>query len=121
MKTKSKTRNPKSGRVPMQETQSQRDCVLQPRVARASQPWASCRSPFGIRSVATRAFTLIELLVVIAVIGILASLLLPAPSSTKAKAQSTICKNNLKQLQLAWGMYADDNDGRIVRNYTGVI
>ena len=61
-------------------------------------------------------FTLIELLVVIAVIGILAGLLLPALSRAKAKGQGIVCWNNLKQLQTSWGMYADDNGGRVAGN-----
>jgi prepilin-type N-terminal cleavage/methylation domain-containing protein/prepilin-type processing-associated H-X9-DG protein len=61
-------------------------------------------------------FTLIELLVVIAVIGILASLLLPSLSTAKAKASSTACLNNFKQLHLAWQMCADDNGDQLPSN-----
>ena len=56
------------------------------------------------------AFSLIELLVVIAVIAIMAALLLPALAKTKEQGRGTVCRSNMKQLALAFLMYAEDND-----------
>jgi prepilin-type N-terminal cleavage/methylation domain-containing protein/prepilin-type processing-associated H-X9-DG protein len=65
---------------------------------------------------ASYAFTLIELLVVIAIIAILAALLLPALSKAKQRAQTIQCLNNIKQLQIAYELYATDNGNNVMDN-----
>ena len=62
----------------------------------------------------SRGFTLIELLVVIAIIAILAALLLPALTRAKLKAQGVQCMNSHRQLAIAWRMYTEDNQDRLL-------
>lgn len=60
-----------------------------------------------------RAFTLIELLVVIVIIGLLVGLSVPVIGNALAKARSTECQSNLRQLGVAFQTYLTDNDGWI--------
>lgn len=64
-------------------------------------------------------FTLVELTAMMAIITILVSLLCAALNQTKTKALRISCVDNLRQLQFAWGMYTDDNDGALPLNQTG--
>ncbi|MBL8060593.1 MAG: type II secretion system protein [Chthonomonas sp.] len=64
-----------------------------------------------------QAFTLIELLVVIAIIAVLAACIMPVFAQARSSTHRTACLSNLKQLGLAWAMYAGDNDEQAVPSY----
>lgn len=71
--------------------------------------------PFEVKSISRKAggFTLIELLVVIAIIAVLMAVLMPALNRARLQGKRAACMGNLKQLTLAWIMYADENDDKI--------
>lgn len=77
--------------------------------------WAEYRDRLGVINVSRlrNGFTLIELLVVIAIIAILAAILFPVYSSTKAKALQSSCSSNIKQIVMALIRYADDWNGTL--------
>jgi prepilin-type processing-associated H-X9-DG protein/prepilin-type N-terminal cleavage/methylation domain-containing protein len=58
-----------------------------------------------------RAFTLLELLTTIAIVGILSALLTSSMGKMRSSADSAKCMANLRQIGVAFRMYAQENDG----------
>lgn len=91
---------------------SARGLALEERVRQEAYP----PGPMFAERLISHGFTLVELLVVLAIVGLLASLLLPSLARARAKANSTTCLNNLKQLQFAWLTYVHDNNDNFPPN-----
>ena len=64
-----------------------------------------------------RAFTLIELLVVIAIIAVLMAVLMPSLNIAREQARSITCRGNVRTLLIAWLIYKDENDARLVGGF----
>ena len=56
------------------------------------------------------------MLVVIAIIALLLAILMPSLRRTRDQAKGVTCRNNLKQIGLAFTLYTDDNEGKFPRN-----
>jgi len=72
----------------------------------------------GIIREKSKGFTLIELLVVIAIIAVLMAILMPSLNAVREQARSIACRSNVRTLTLAWLMYKDENDGKLVSGRT---
>lgn len=79
---------------------------------------ASTRCPSSDRT-RRAGFTLIELLVVISIIALLISILLPALAKARESAVAAQCKAKLRQIGIAYALYADDSDDKMLAHYAG--
>jgi len=77
-------------------------------------------APRGSTLQSRSAFTLAELLVVIAIVGALMSVALPALSTARDAAQQAVCASNIRQLQFANSLYADDYGERFAPGAAGI-
>ena len=60
-----------------------------------------------------KGFTLIELLVVISIIALLLSVILPSLGKAKEAAKGVLCRNNVRQMAVAFATYSMDNGGKM--------
>jgi prepilin-type N-terminal cleavage/methylation domain-containing protein len=65
------------------------------------------------RSAGRSGFTLIELLAVVCIIGLLASLVLPAVQAMRKRSKSAGCMSSLRQLYVGANLFAADNQGSV--------
>ena len=74
-------------------------------------PYYTVRRLLGYHSNVSCGLTLIELLIVITIVGIIAAFLFPVFERVKEKSRATVCLSNLRQIGMAFHLYACDYDG----------
>ena len=73
----------------------------------------------GYKKTKYSGFTLLELLVVVSIITMLLSMMLPSLRSAREKSRQTKCLSNLRQLNVGWQLYCQNNDDRLPSPHTG--
>ncbi len=66
------------------------------------------------RCQAPKAFTLVDLLVIITIIALVLAIWSPVSSRAKQQTMAAVCLSNQKALAMAWTVYADDNNRRLI-------
>jgi prepilin-type N-terminal cleavage/methylation domain-containing protein len=56
-----------------------------------------------------RGFTLVEIMIVVSIIGLIAAIAIPNFLKARARSQSTVCLNNLRQISSATQQWALEN------------
>ena len=74
-------------------------------------------APARRRRINSRGFTLVELLVVIGIIALLISILLPALSKARERANEVSCASNLRQLMTGFLLFANDHKQQLPGNW----
>jgi prepilin-type processing-associated H-X9-DG protein len=59
-------------------------------------------------------------MMVLTIITLLAGLIFPSLGKAQARARGVVCRNDLKQLEIAWVLYADDHDQELTPNFSSV-
>jgi prepilin-type N-terminal cleavage/methylation domain-containing protein/prepilin-type processing-associated H-X9-DG protein len=72
----------------------------------------------GRRACRRAGFTLMELMAVIAIILVVTALLSAALNQTRSRTMRISCLDNMRQLQFAWKMYAEDYNDHVALNKT---
>jgi prepilin-type processing-associated H-X9-DG protein/prepilin-type N-terminal cleavage/methylation domain-containing protein len=79
-----------------------------------------CLESFGVPRLLRRGwqagFTFTELMVVLATLAILMVIFLPAMAGVQPRGKAFQCLNNMRQLSLAWTLYANENNERLAIN-----
>jgi prepilin-type processing-associated H-X9-DG protein len=93
---------------------------MKPKRANLCEPAADAERSEDERGARVSGFTVVELLAMLFVMVLITSALTPALSKTRPNSRAMQCQSNLRQLGVAWSMYAGDHADLVANNF-GVV